>query len=97
MATFISLGNFTDQGIRSVRETTSRAEAVREKARKFGVEIKEMFWTLGTYDMVVVFDAPDDTAATTLGLAVGMAGNVRTQTLRAFSREDIQGILGKLT
>jgi uncharacterized protein with GYD domain len=97
MATFVSLANFTDQGIRNVKETTSRADAIREKARKFGVEIKQMLWTLGSYDIVVVFDAPDDAAATTLGLAIGISGNVRTQTLRAFSKDEIQGMLGKLT
>jgi len=96
MATYIVLANFTDQGVRNVKETTKRAEVVRETAKKFGVTAKEFFWTLGSYDVVVIFEAPDDASMTALGLAIGVAGNVRTQTLRAFSKEDMSGILAKL-
>lgn len=96
MATYIVLTNFTDQGIRNVKETTKRADAVREMAQKFGVSVKEFFWTLGSYDVVAIFEAPDDASMTALGLAIGAAGNVRTQTLRAFSKEDMNGILRKL-
>ena len=96
MATYIVLTNFTDQGIRNVTETTKRADAVKELAKKFGVNVKEFFWTLGSYDVVAIFEAPDDASMTALGLAIGAAGNVRTQTLRAFSKEDMNGILRKL-
>ena len=96
MATYIVLSSFTEQGIRDVRSTTKRADAVKEVARKFGVTAKEFYWTLGNYDVVVVFDAPDDASMTALGLAIGALGNVRTQTLRAFSRDEMNGILGKL-
>ncbi len=96
MATYIVLSSFTEQGIRDVRSTTKRADAVKEVARKFGVTAKEFYWTLGTYDVVVVFDAPDDASMTALGLAIGALGNVRTQTMRAFSRDEMNGILGKL-
>ncbi len=96
MATYISLVNFTDQGIRSVKDTTKRAEAVREMAKGFGVEARDFFWTLGSVDMVVVFDAKDDASMTALGLKIGSAGNVRTQTLRAFSKAEMDGILAKL-
>jgi len=96
MATFIGLANFTDQGIRTVKETTDRADAVREKAKKFGVNLREIFWTLGAYDIVTIYEAPDDAAATAFGLSLGMAGNVRTQTLRAFSKEELKGVLAKL-
>jgi uncharacterized protein with GYD domain len=96
MATYIVLSNFTDQGIRSVKDTTKRADAVRELAKKFGVTAKEFYWTMGAYDVVVIFDAPDDAAMTALGMAIGSAGNVRTQTMRAFSKDEINGILGKL-
>lgn len=96
MATYVVLTNFTDQGIRDVRDTTKRADAVKEMARKFGVTVKEFFWTLGTYDVVVVFDAPDDASMTALGLAIGALGNVRTQTMRAFSRDEMNGVLAKL-
>jgi uncharacterized protein with GYD domain len=96
MATYIVLTNFTEQGIRSVKETTKRADGVKEQARKFGVTAKEFYWTLGGYDVVVMFDAPDDASMTALGLAIGAQGNVRTQTLRAFSRDEMNGILAKL-
>jgi uncharacterized protein with GYD domain len=96
MATFIALSNFTDQGIRSVKDTVKRADAVKEAAQKAGVTMKDIMWTLGSYDMVVTFDAPDDASMTAFALAVGAAGNVRTQTMRAFSRSEMSGILAKL-
>lgn len=96
MATYIVLTSFTDQGIRNVRDTTKRADAVKESAKKFGVTVKEFYWTLGSHDLVVIFDAPDDASMTALGLSIGSAGNVRTQTMRAFSREEMNGVLAKL-
>ena len=96
MATYIVLTSFTDQGIRNVKDTTKRADAVKALANKFGVTAKEFFWTLGSYDVVAIFDAPDDASMTALGLAIGAGGNVRTQTLRAFSREEMNGVLAKL-
>ncbi|HEV1995650.1 MAG TPA: GYD domain-containing protein [Candidatus Acidoferrum sp.] len=96
MATYIMLTSFTDQGIRNVKDSTKRADAVRELAKKFGVTAKEFFWTLGSYDVVAIYDAPDDASMTALGLAIGSAGNVRTQTMRAFSREEMNGVLAKL-
>jgi uncharacterized protein with GYD domain len=96
MATYIVLSSFTDQGVRNVKDTTKRADAVRELAKKFGATAKEIFWTLGRYDVVAIFEAPDDASMTALGLALGAAGNVRTQTLRAFSREEMNGVLAKL-
>lgn len=96
MATYISLTNFTDQGIRNIKDTTKRADAVREAAKKYGVTPKEFYWTLGSYDLVVIFEAPDDASMTALGLAIGSAGNVRTQTLRAFNKDEMNKILAKL-
>ncbi len=96
MATYIVLTSFTDQGVRSVKDTTKRADAVKEQARKFGVTVKEIFWTLGSYDVVAIFDAPDDASITALGLAIGAGGNIRTQTMRAFTRDEMNGVLAKL-
>jgi uncharacterized protein with GYD domain len=96
MPHYIVLSNFTEQGIRSVKDSTKRADAVKELAKKYGVTAKDFYWTLGTYDVVVVFDAPDDASMTALGLAIGSLGNVRTQTMRAFSRDEMNGILAKL-
>ena len=96
MATYIVLSSFTDQGIRSVKDTTKRADAVRELAGKMGAEVKSIYWTIGQYDVVVTFEAPNDETITALSLAIAAQGNVRTQTLRAFSKEEVTGILGKL-
>ena len=96
MALFIVLANFTEQGIRNVKDSPKRAEAFRDMAKKCGVTIKDTFWTLGEYDIVAILEAPDDVSITALGLSLGALGNVRTQTLRAFSSADIKSILGKM-
>jgi uncharacterized protein with GYD domain len=95
MATYIVLSTFTDQGIRSVKDTTKRADAVRETARKMGIETKSIYWTIGKYDVVATFEAPDDASMTALSLALASAGNVRTQTMRAFTKDEVTGILAK--
>jgi uncharacterized protein with GYD domain len=96
MATYLMLGQFTDQGIRNVKDTTKRAEALKDMARKVGATVKEVYWTLGQYDVAAVFDAPDDATITALLLSVGALGNVRTQCLRAFGATEISQILGKM-
>jgi uncharacterized protein with GYD domain len=96
MATFIVLGTFTDQGIRNIKDTTKRADAFRELAKSLGATVKDVYWTLGQYDVAALVEAPDDAAVTALGLTLAKAGNVRTQTLRAFSRTDMDAILGKV-
>ena len=96
MATYLMLGNFTDQGIRNIKDTVKRAEAFREMAKKAGVTVKDVYWTLGQYDVALILDAPDDTSLTALGLSAGALGNVRSQTLRAFSADEIRGILSKM-
>lgn len=96
MATYIVLLNYTEQGIRNIKDTTKRAESVREMAKKFGVTPKEFYWTLGSYDIVDIFEAPDDTSMAALLASLGALGNVRTLTLRAFSEDDMNGIIAKL-
>ncbi|MFQ5848785.1 MAG: GYD domain-containing protein [Candidatus Methylomirabilales bacterium] len=96
MATFISLLGFTDQGIRKVKQTTKRADAFKAMARKTGVTVKDIYWTVGAYDVVIVMEAPDDESATTALLSLGALGNVRTQTLRAFSASEMNRIIGKM-
>jgi uncharacterized protein with GYD domain len=96
MATYIVLANFTDQGIRNVKETIKRADMVKEAAQKAGLAMKDIMWTLGKHDLVVTFEAPDDAAMTAFSLAVGAAGNVRTQTMRAFNRSEMSAILAKM-
>jgi uncharacterized protein with GYD domain len=96
MGTYIALSSFTDQGIRNVKDSTKRAEAVQAAAKKFGANMTQIYWTLGHYDLVAIIEAPDDESATAFALAIGAAGNVRTQTLRAFSKDEMNGILGKM-
>ena len=96
MATYIVLISFTDQGIRSVKDTTKRAEAVSGMAKKFGATVKDIYWTLGQYDAVTVIEAPDAASITAFGLSIGAMGNVRTQTLPAFSAAEMGTILGKM-
>jgi uncharacterized protein with GYD domain len=96
MATYISLVKFTDKGIQAARETTQRVSDWAAKVKSKGVSIKEMYWTLGQYDQVCVFEAPDDETAASVLLAADMLGNIRTQTLRAFTASEMEKILAKV-
>lgn len=96
MATYVVLLTFTDQGIHNIKDTTKRAAAFTDAAKSAGVTVKEMYWTLGQYDIVAIIDGPDDVVITAIGLGLGKAGNVRTQTLRAFSLPEMETILAKL-
>jgi uncharacterized protein with GYD domain len=96
MATYILLASYTDQGIKGIKDTVKRTDNVKELAKKLGCTMKESYWTLGAYDVVAVFEAPDDETMTAFSLSVAKLGNVKTQTLRAFSSKDMTGILGKM-
>jgi uncharacterized protein with GYD domain len=96
MPNYIVLGSYTDQGIRNVTDSPKRTEAVSAMAKKAGATLKETYWTLGQYDFVAIFEAPDDVTMTALGLSIGKLGNARTQTLRAFPAAEMKSILGKL-
>ncbi|MFC5431424.1 GYD domain-containing protein [Paraburkholderia denitrificans] len=97
MATYVVLAQFTDQGIRTIKNSPQRASQVEEIARGFGCEMKEVYWTLGHYDIVAIVEATDEQSLTAFGLALGSAGNVRTQTLRAFTKSEMGAIIGKLS
>lgn len=96
MQTYIALASFTDQGLRNVKDTVRRAESVKDLAGRFGVKMTDIHWTLGPFDLVVVCEAQDDASITAFSLATGAAGNVRLQTLRAFTRDEMSAVLGKL-
>ena len=96
MVAYVVLGNFTDQGIRNVKDSPKRADAFKEMAKTFGVTVKELVWTQGRYDIVTLLDAPDEAAVMSLGLSLGALGNVRTETLRAYSAADMTKIVGKM-
>jgi uncharacterized protein with GYD domain len=96
MATYLVLGQFTDQGIRNVKETTRRADAFKAMAEKAGAAIKDVYWTLGQYDVATIVEAPDDATVNALLVSVGALGNIRTQTLRAFSSDEMRQILARM-
>jgi len=96
MATFISTIKFTQQGMKGVSETTKRAAALKAAAKKMGVKVTGIYWTLGDHDGVLIFEADDDETATAALLHLGMAGNVNTTTCRAFTAAEMDQILSKL-
>ena len=96
MITYVVLVNFTDQGIRTAKDTMKRADAFKEMAKKFGVTVREMFWTQGLHDIVVITEAPDEASGTALNMSLCALGNVRTQTLRAFSANEMKQIIAKM-
>jgi len=96
MVTYIVLAKFTDQGIRNAKESPKRADAFKQLAKTVGVTVKEIFWTVGRYDIVTIVEAPDEPSAMTLNLSLGALGNVRTETLRAFSAAEMKTIIGKM-
>jgi len=95
MATFIALLNFTDKGIRNVKESPDRYDNLRKLAEKLGVTFKDVYWTVGQYDMVVVLEGADK-AVTTVLLTFGSLGYVRSQTLRGFSAEEMKDIVSNM-
>lgn len=95
MATFVVLMSFTEQGIKNVKQSPDRAEAFTAAAAKLGVKLTNILWTVGHYDLVCTVDGGDE-AVTQLLLTLGMAGNVRTETLRGYSAGEFRQILGKL-
>lgn len=96
MATYIMLASFSDQGIKAVKQSAERADAFRQMAAKAGASVKEMYWTLGSHDVVAICEAPDDETATALALSVASRGNVRSETLRAFNPDEMKKILSKM-
>src|SRR5712671_7863990 len=96
MATYISLVQFTDKGIQAAKQTAERVVDWSAKVQSMGVRINQMYWTLGQYDQVCIFDAPDDETAASVLLAADMLGNIRTQTLRAFTASEMEKILKRV-
>ena len=96
MATYIVFGNFTEQGIRNAKDSPKRKEAFKEMAKQLGVTVKDLYWTLGQYDIVLILEAQDDAAVAELGLSLGKLGNVRTQTMRAFGPSEVTKLLDKM-
>ncbi|MCI0635644.1 MAG: GYD domain-containing protein [Actinobacteria bacterium] len=94
-ATFVSLINWTEQGVKNFRDSPKRADAYAELAKKYGATVKAQYWTLGEYDIVAITEAPDPETFTALTLELASMGNVRTMSLRAFDRGEIEQIVAK--
>src|SRR6266700_3893971 len=96
MVTYVVLAKFTDQGIRNAKESPKRADAFKELAKTFGVTVKDIVWTQGRYDVVTIVEAPDEPSGMSLSLSLGALGNIRTETLRAFSAAEMTKIVGMM-
>jgi uncharacterized protein with GYD domain len=96
MPTYVVLMNWTDQGIRTAKETVQRRDQANALAQRHGARIEQVYWTVGPYDIVTILQAPDDESATSMLLELGSAGNLRTTTLRAYDREEMSGIIQRL-
>ena len=97
MPTFISLFGWTEQGVHDVINTGKRAADFRSSIQAAGGSVKNIYWTMGRYDGVIVFEAPDDATAAAVMMGGCAKGNVRSETLRAFTEEEIEGVLAKMT
>jgi uncharacterized protein with GYD domain len=95
MATYVSLVNWTEQGIKGFRDAPARADAAAKLASKHGGSITSILWTIGPYDLVGVSEFPDDESATAFALELGSAGNIRTTTMRAFGAEEVGAIIAR--
>ena len=96
MAKYIVLVNWTDQGIKNVKNSPSRVAAVREVGKTFGCDMTELYMTIGPYDLVTMVEAPDDESLAKYILTIAQGGNVRTTTLKAFDEDGYRAIIGGL-
>jgi uncharacterized protein with GYD domain len=94
--TYVALINWTDQGIRNVRDTLQRADRADQLGEKYGVQLEHLYWTVGPYDLVGVLEAPDQESVSAFALELGASGSVRTNILRAYEREEMSGIIERL-
>jgi uncharacterized protein with GYD domain len=96
MSTYISMLRYTQQGISAIKNAPARIGAAKEAYRKAGGELKSIYLTLGQYDLVVIADMPNDEAVARMALALGAQGNIRSETMRAFSEAEFRKIAGTL-
>ena len=97
MSTYVSLINWTEQGIRDFRHSVKRAENLRTLVNGVGGTVRELLWTVGEYDAVVVVEFPDDESGLAALLQAGLAGYIRTTTLRAFNSSEMSAVISKAT
>ena len=96
MPKYVILVNWTEQGAQSVTGTTQRAQQVTQMIEQMGGRLNTLLWTQGRYDLVGIMEAPDEETAAAVGLRAGLAGAVRTETLRAFDAEEMGRILARV-
>ena len=96
MPAYVSLFNFTEQGIHNVKDTVQRAQAVKKQTEAAGGRVIGVWWLMGQYDGILIFESPDEDTAMRQLIANGMAGNNRTVTMRAFSEDEMTRIVGGL-
>ncbi|MDH3790450.1 MAG: GYD domain-containing protein [Chromatiales bacterium] len=96
MSTYIMLINYTEQGIRNIKSSPKRADAARFLAKSCGAEMKDLYLTMGMYDLVATVEAPNDEAVAKFALAIGSIGNVRSTTLKAFTEQEYRNIIETL-
>ena len=96
MTTYVMLANWTEQGIQKAKDSPRRLDAAKKALKDMSGELKSFYLTMGDYDMVVIFEAPDDAVAARFSLQLGMLGNVRTRTLKAFPEAAYREIINSL-
>lgn len=96
MSTYITLMNFTEQGAKSIKETVKRSEAAQKVAKEYGVTFKSIHWTQGPYDVIAELEAKDEASFAAFGLTMASLGNVRIQTLRAFTADETKALIAKM-
>jgi uncharacterized protein with GYD domain len=96
MTTYIMLANWTDQGVRNVKDSPRRLDAAKKLLEEVGGEFKAFFMTMGDYDMVAVYEASDDAVAARFTLQVARLGHIRTHTLKAFPEAAYREIVASL-
>ena len=96
MATYVVLFNWTDQGIKGFKDSPGRVESANDVFGGLDVRIKDIYWTIGPHDLVAIVEAADDEALTAALLQLGAVGNVRSTTLRAFSRAEFEQVIGRV-
>ncbi len=96
MTTYVMLANWTEQGMRQVKDSPKRLDKAKEALKQMGGEFKAFYMTMGPYDLVAVYDAPDDAVSARFTLILGMLGNVRTVTLKAFPERAYREIISSL-
>lgn len=95
MARYVVLIDWTEEGVRNFRDSVDRYESARGDFERMGVTFKDTYWTLGAHDIVGILEAPDDETLAAAALRLASLGNVRTTTLRAFSADEMRGVISK--